>query len=194
MRYVLLSIVVLCLACVAQDSPKLTETPEQQLNRLLGREVKPDSAPLNECLSTLRQWENWSKVNLPICQKWNADNDELIARNQVLADDLANQNREIGTRIFTGCVGLGFGMFLAFRAIKAIRRWWPSSKQRRQLITLLLMATWVTIAAVVALSDSRLSYHPVNLAFSVLVYSLPALAFGGVGVWWFGRTKPEILW
>lgn len=46
----------------------------------------------------------------------------------------------------------------------------------------------MTGAAVVAVNDSDLTKHPVNLLFTVLVYSIPALAFGGIGFWWFGRA------
>jgi hypothetical protein len=196
MRCILLVVLVPCLVCVAQNVPNPPETPEQQLDKLLGRHVAPDPSELNlkECQDEMWQWSAWAKTDNALYSELRNNYDQLYAENQSLQGVKYRRDEEIGIQTLLTLAAVGFGAFMAWGVVKAIRRWWPSSKQRRQLITLLLMATWVTVAAVVALSDSRLSYHPVNLAFSVLVYSLPALAFGGVGVWWFGRTKPEILW
>ena len=127
-----------------------------------------------------QQWQEWYDENWAPMK---AENDKLHA-----------ENSQIALRIFLLFAGIGAGLAFAWAALKAIRRWWPMSKTRRVLITLLLMAAWVSVAAAVGLSDARLSAHPVNLVSSVFVYSLPALTFGSVAVWWFGRTKPEILW
>ncbi len=194
---VLLSLFVLISACVAQSPQKPKETPEQELERVIGRDPTkpiPDSVKLKECQDSLRQWQDWSKVNVPICKQYESDNTALVAKNQELEEGIIDKNREFRLQIFSGFSGIGFGVFLAFMAVRAIRRWWPISKQRRQLITLLLIATWVTVVALVMANNPSAVHHPINLAVMVFVYSLPALAFGGVGVWWFGRTKPEILW
>jgi len=122
-----------------------------------------------------------------------ARNDQLFAQKENLQREIQRNDRDMATRVFVAFGAIGFGLFMAWGILRAIKKWWPISNRRRQLITLLLMATWVTVAAAVAANDARLTYHPVNLTLSVFVYSLPALAFGGIGVWWFGRTKPEVL-
>lgn len=183
-------IVVGLLVCVcrslAQTAPPL-RTVEDLDKFLAGGTLKECQTHFHECAQNLSELQEWADKNYPIGERLAAENEHLRA--QAALEDKS----ELRLRIFISMGGVGFGLFLAWGAVKAIRRWWPSSKQRRQLITLLLMATWVTVAVVVAANDSHLTYHPVNLTLSVFVYSLPALTFGGVGVWWFGRTKPEIL-
>jgi len=62
-----------------------------------------------------------------------------------------------------------------------IRRWLPTP-ERKQLATLLLVAVWVSLAALAELSGPGRS----SLG-QVLIGSLPAVLFGGVFFWWFGR-------
>jgi hypothetical protein len=70
----------------------------------------------------------------------------------------------------------------------------PLTREKKQLLVLTVGAGWVTVAGI-GVSDSNLSNHPVNLFLTVVVYSLPALTFGGIGFWWFGKTeKPTIVW
>ena len=65
------------------------------------------------------------------------------------------------------------------------------SNRRNALAVLILGSVWITAAALIAVNDSDLSKHPVNMLFTVLVYSLPALLFGGVGFWWFGKENSK---
>ena len=187
-------LVVMVLAVGAQVS----KTPEQEAEKILGRPLngKPAST-VQQCQAQVKEWQDWYERNIPIHTQLRADYAQLSDKYDGVKaenDRLNAENSQVGFRIFVLFAGIGAGLSLAWVSGKAIRHWWPMSKQRRQLITLLLMAAWVTVAAVLALSDSRLSSHPVNLVLSVFVYSLPALTFGGVAVWWFGRTKPEIMW
>jgi len=92
-------------------------------------------------------------------------------------------------RIGIAFVALGAGIFVAFMLLKALVRAWPSSPAKKQLVVLSLGALWVSSAAVIGASDPRLSIHPVNLAFTVGVYSLPAVLFAGVAFWWFEQQK-----
>jgi hypothetical protein len=146
-----------------------------------------DQQNLAGCQARVQQLQQWIDTYYPIGQR-------LEAENKQLKQDM--EEKDAGRYLLSGlgiAIGGGF-LYAIYRGIKRMIRWWPQSKQRRQLVILLLMATWITVAAMIALSDSRLSYHPVNLVLSVFVYSLPALSFGSVAVWWFGRTKPEVLW
>ena len=65
------------------------------------------------------------------------------------------------------------------------------SNKGKQLLFMVCGAVWITGAALVAVNDSDLSKHPVNMLFMVLVYSLPGLLFGGIGFWWFGRESEK---
>jgi hypothetical protein len=159
---------------------------EEDANKFIaGSTLQECQAHFHQCSHDLSEIRAWADLNYPIGQRLEVENEQL--RRQATKTDMV--------RVFIVIAALGFGVFMAWAALKAICRWWPISKQRRQLITLLLMATWVTVAAFVAAAgDAKPSFHPVNLVLTVFVYSLPALAFGWIGVWWFGRTKPEVMW
>ena len=88
-------------------------------------------------------------------------------------------------------VGIGIGIAAAFYLARALRRMWRMSQRGKQLAFVAGGAFWMTGAAVVAVNDSDLSRHPVNMLFTVLVYSIPAFAFGGIGFWWFGKGKEQ---
>ena len=165
---------------VGQDKPLSELQKCQATNKALYAAGVENEGKIDKLQKDNQEWEEWYEATWGPMK---AENDRLHA-----------ENSQTALRIFLIFAGIGAGASSAWGALKAIRRWWPVSKQRRQLITLLFMAAWVTTAAVIGLSDSRLAFHPVNLVLSVFVYSLPALTFGSVAVWWFGRTKPEILW
>jgi hypothetical protein len=88
-------------------------------------------------------------------------------------------------------VGLGAGIFLAFLLVRGLRRAWPLSSARKQLVFLILGAIWITGAAFVAVNNSDLSRYPASVLFTVLVYWLPGLLFSGIGFWWFGKPKQQ---
>lgn len=172
---IVLSLALCCLRGFAQTKPPMKS--------LKDAENFVAKAELDDCQASVQQWKDWAAINVPRCEQWEAK-----------AAALQDSSRENRIEMFLVFAAVGVGLFMAWGAVKAIRHWWPVSNQRRQLILLLAIAAWVTVAAVIAANDSRLTIHPVNLVLSVFVYSLPALAFGGIGVWWFGRTKPEVLW
>jgi hypothetical protein len=182
-----LLIALLCPLAYTQDT--LSRPPENMPQGLPPITTFKDldeflAKPLSDrdkCESRVFQWQEWYGQNMPVIERLQTD----LA---VLRDS----KRELRIDIFLGSLAIGSGCAFAWVIMRAFRRWWPVSKQRRQLITLLLVATWVTVTVGVTTGSPALAHHPVNLAISVLIYSLPALLFGGVGVWWFGRTS-EIL-
>jgi cell division protein FtsB len=160
----------------------------------------PQTAPeskvsdLADCKATLSSFQAWYDKEKPKNDALLAENTKLKEGNEELEDE-ARDNQNGRAFIF----GLGVGIvivagFSAYYGTKRLRKVFPLTKTRKQLAILLLAATWITVAAVVGMADATLIHHPINLLSAVFVYSLPALAFGGVGAWWFGRTKPEILW
>jgi hypothetical protein len=187
MRSVSLCVFVSCLcwSCVAQDSQKPSHAPEQQLDQVLGRHVEPvaDSVLLKDCRNSLHQWDEWSKVNVPLCDKWKADNAQLLKENDELQEE-ANARRNNGFLLMAGVFGFGVGMaYLLYRAVKKI---WPPSSQHKQLAVLIVGAIWVAGASLYAIvSSPRASASMTELR--AMVYSLPGVLFGGIGFWWFGR-------
>lgn len=151
---------------------------------------------LSECQAYALEWQAWYKYNGPICERLRTDYAALVDRHretQAENERLSGGAAEIRLRIFVAFVAVGFGAFLAFLVSRGVRRAWPLSFEHKQLAVLVMVAAWISIAALIAVSDSRFSYHPVNSAFRVGVWSLPALVFGAVGFWWFGKKHPRRL-
>jgi len=152
-----------------------------------------------ECQASVRGWQAWADENLSKCKAAIADAKAFDAERadlQSRIESLRSENEqlehtEIRFELLTAAVGIGIGIAAAFYLARALRRFWHISARGKQLAFMVLGAFWVTGAAVVAVNDSDLTKHPINLLFTVLVYSLPALTFGGIGFWWFGKGKEQ---
>ncbi len=165
-----------CSFCVSQAAKPFRTS---DLDKFLAQ-GGPDK--LTECTARLQQWQDFYDSYKPFCEQMKTEN-ETLRRN-------ADSAPETRLRIFIGFVAVGFGAFLAFLVGRGVRRAWPLSFEHKQLAVLVMVAAWVSVAALIAVSDSRFSYHPVNSAFRVGVWSLPALVFGAVAFWWFGKKHP----
>jgi hypothetical protein len=217
MRWLLL--VVLVSVCFAQDAQKPQETPEQELERLIGRHEKPQetidqeverilgrpfgshssavkplpgAAELSACQAKVKEWDDWAAVNVPRAKSYydanlvlEADNERLLGTNQSLTEDLA-KNRPV---VFFEFCGIGAGSVVALVTLWILWRKWRLSPTGKQLGVLMLGAAWMTVAVFVALNESTLAAHPINLAVTVVVYSLPAILFAGIAFWWFEKAK-----
>lgn len=147
---------------------------------------------LGDCQTRVVKWQDWYNRNI---NEYNDRYDKLMQdfsterlRNKDLQEDLASLREDS----FFGGLGIGCGAFLVFialRWVKQLKRLSPISPAKRQLTVMILAATWITVAGFVAQQQPQLTMHPVNMAFTVGVYSLPALLFGGIAVWWFGKAK-----
>jgi hypothetical protein len=187
------------LACLslAQNSeePKLPAPPGgvrtvADLDAFLQGKVTPKT--LAECQDYGLQWQAWYAHNAPLLADYAALNTryrDLELENERLAGTAA----EIRLRISIAFASIGAGLFLAFLVSRGVRRTWPLSFEHKQLAVLLIVAAWVSVAALILVSDSRFSYHPVSSALRVGVWSLPALVFGSVAFWWFGKKHPKRL-
>jgi len=120
---------------------------------------------LAQCTARVQQWQDFYDTYKPFCE-------QLKTENETLRHDIP----ETRLRIFIAFAAVGFGVFLAFLVSRGVRRVWPLSFEHKQLAVLVMVAAWVSIAALVAVRDSRFWYHPVNSAFGVGVWSLPALS------------------
>jgi|ERR1035438_7848437 hypothetical protein len=162
---------------------------------------KPRFKTLAECEAKEQEWEQWSASNVPKCKAAMKDADRLEGENATLRfSNEALEHTRIRGDIGTAGVGIGIGVFGAFWLVRGLRRLWQRKRlgpkplltpTQKQLIALILGAIWVSVAAMIGANDDALSKHPVNLLFTVLVYSLPALSFGWIGFWWFGKEKEK---
>ena len=76
-----------------------------------------------------------------------------------------------------------------------------ANTNRKQLAVLLIASTWISLAVYAAydsyqrvLSVDIPEFGPAFHAFAytlvkMFAWSLPAILFGGIGFWWFGRQK-----
>ena len=173
----LLAVLLLwCPLCATQAGKPISKA---DLDKFLAQ-GGPDK--LAQCTARVQEWQDFYDSYKPFCEG-------LKTENATLKRD-ANS---APLRIFVAFAAVGFGGFLAFLVSRGVRRVWPLSFEHKQLAVLIMVAAWVSIAALVAVSDSRFWYHPVSSAFGVGVWSLPALVFGAVAFWWFGKKHPRRL-
>jgi hypothetical protein len=140
------------------------------VDAFLGGAVTPTT--LTECQAYAMQWQQWYKQNEALNNQIQGNYATLsngYSQLKVENERLPAGNFENRLRIFIAFLAIGAGLFLVWTCLKAIRHWWPLSRQRQLLITLLLTATWVSVAAVIAANDSHLAAHPINLTASVFV-------------------------
>jgi len=179
MRATLLLSIALGLVCVSPAHvQKSSVTPEQDIEKILGHKPVFTPSKPDECQAKLDEWQKWGDKNGPIMAR-------ISERNQYL-ESRAAINRE---SVMETSLAFGAGIFGAFLLVKATKRLWPFSTERKQLIVLVLGATWITVAAYVAVTNDLFAAHPINLAFAIGVYSLPAILFGGIAFWWLGKAK-----
>jgi len=61
---------------------------------------------------------------------------------------------------------------------------------RKQLVALLLATIWINGVALWVLTSTPFLEWP-EKTLKILIYSIPALSFGGVAFWWFGKVKDK---
>ncbi len=176
-RRALLVVSILCVCVLAPADPKRWKS-------------------ISECDS---EWNAWADRAMPHYQTLSRDYEVLKVSYNTLKEENENlkvslalestQNKWLGfwSVGILGGVSIGIVILIA----KWFRRMRPLSAARKQLIWLVLGAVRITVAALIAVNDYELSKHPVNMVFMVLVYSLPAVLFSGIGFWWFGKAKQQ---
>jgi hypothetical protein len=174
------------MAQTAQPSTGKAITEEEVDKILAGKTLSECQQHFHRCERDLTQLQIWADENYPIGQRLAADNNELRS-------ELASSNRDIRVRVAIAFAALGFGMFLAFLIARAVHRVWPLSFEHKQLAVLVLVAIWVSTATLFAVSNAHFWLHPISSGVGVGVWSLPALTFGAVAFWWFGKKHPRRL-
>ena len=159
------------------------------------KDFAPPPDNLKDCQAKVVEWQGWYNSNTV---RYNEDYEKLMSdfaterlRNKDLQEELASSRESL---VFGG-IGLGSGLILAFLAWRGLRwlvrrpRLGSVSPAKKQLAAMVLAALWISISGFAAQQEPRLAIHPINMAFTVIVYSLPALLFGGIAFWWFGKAK-----
>lgn len=190
-RVPLLALATLILVTSGLAQTTLTSPPirnEEDLDKFLaGTTLQECQAHFHQCAHDLSDWMKWGDENYPIGQRLYAENIRLTADNKKLRSDLESNH----VWLLLGFAGIGVGLGVVLVSIRFLWRKWRASPTGKQLTVLALGATWISVTALVSASTPRLSVHPVNLAFTVGVYSIPALLFSGIGFWWLDRAKHE---
>lgn len=162
----------------------------------LAQESQQHFKSISDCDKT---WNAWADTAMPHYQTLSHDYEALKAdygrleeQNETLRSSAQNAwETRTEVNLVLAAIGIGTGVVCAFWLARALKRLWPVSNKGKQLVFLACGAAWITVVAVIAVNDSDLSRHLVNMLFTVLVYSLPALLFGGIGFWWFGKAKQQ---
>ncbi|HEY1526908.1 MAG TPA: hypothetical protein VGH51_11770 [Candidatus Angelobacter sp.] len=178
-----LILALLSLPVVAQQHADKEELKRAFTEKLL--QIRADE--LKQCQQKLQEWQGWATVNAP-------KNDALIKNNEELAQENLHLQSEKPSFAQMVGVGVGVGMGLGIIACAALfwRKLAPSSP-RKQLTILTLCSLWIIVAGVALSSERNLSMHPINLLVSVFIYSMPAILFGAISLWWLKRTKPDVI-
>ena len=182
----------LVLSCLGQEQPpRPADDLQHQLNQFLKQHRSEESniLTLPECSTRLREWEAWADTNLPNYERMRQDNNELTAENSRLNRKLESQSWIVMQWLFWVSVGLAAGALAMYAIVKTVKWSWPQSAPRKQLFVLLAAATWITLVALLAILIGRSG--PINLLANVVLYSLPAILFAGIGFWWVGRSEPK---
>jgi hypothetical protein len=185
----LLCLCVLALAtCSAQqghDDPNPATDETQQ------KAEPQQTSDLHQCRDKVKQWEDWAAENMPIHEALVRDFDALQAENRILKEELGTQGNVKFIAILLLGTGIGFGIGLLWIAIRALRRMRPFSKERKQFLTLLVSAAWISFAAVMAMNN--IGTHPLTQVVAAFLFSLPAVTFGSILFWWFGKKTSATL-
>lgn len=180
-------VVGLCLVFAWSVKPQDQQDDiQQQTDKFLAaRRLKE----LSECNAKVQEWESWWNENRPNYDRVRLTNDELTTENFRLHGKLESQSWVVMQWLFWISAGLGSGVLAMYAVVKSVKWLWPSSAPRKQLFVLILGATWISIAVLLAFLIDR--GGPINLVATVSLYSLPAILFGGIGFWWIGKTNEE---
>ena len=143
---------------------------------------------LQDCQIRVKQWETWSAQTESVESRLRSDNQQLTEQNIFLESRLTSLRSE-RNKTFITYMASGAGFFLGLMVWRILLALRPLTSILKQLVVLLLGAAWVTGAALLAAVNPQLVTHPANWVFVVSVYSLPAVLFCAIGVWWFAKEK-----
>lgn len=188
-------IVLLCLICMAvptitlpqQEQPGKSADLKQQFQEAF---CQIRSNELKDCQDHLQQWQTrWDQIVYK--------NEALSAEKEELRNEIADlKNDDHSSVSFTQYLGLGFGLGIGAGVVVVLVLFWRRLKPtspKKQLAVLVFCSAWIVVTGMVMEADSTLNKHPINLLVSIFVYSLPALLFTAVSLWWLKRTSADVV-
>jgi hypothetical protein len=152
--------------------------------------IRTNNLRLGDCEARIRHWETWYAEDQPAQGRLLADYNKVTEQNLLLETRL-NLLRSERNKTIIISLALGAGVFassILWRILRALR---PLALVVKQLIVLILGAAWISVAALLTAVDPKLSVRPAILALAVGMYSLPAVLFSGIAMWWFAKEKSE---
>ncbi len=199
------SVVVLLLVCwalvaLANCQNAAPETPEQQIEKLLGRKLtSAHPQTLQECQAKLSEWKEWADRNWPRIKEHDTQWDAMSTRNEELeyaTGQLQAENQRLRkeklNNVFVAIAtfaSLGVGVFAAYALGRFLKRVWPSSSAGKQLVVMVVGAFWISAVALLHATNPYYEQHAISLVLTVFVFSIPPLLFCGIAVWWLGKNK-----
>src|SRR5258708_3508285 len=184
-----LLLLVLAVPLLSQQTEKIPPAPDGFKLMTPAEALKMD---LKLCRKDLKNSQDWVNENYPKHQQLIRDFDKLqyeYAESSRRLNSVKLLAIAFGSLGFGAGIGLGIGVL--WLAIKAIRKARPFSKERKQLFALLVVAAWISVAAVVMSGDAP--QHPIAAGVYTLIASLPAVSFGSVLIWWFRNNPKTVL-
>ncbi len=146
---------------------------------------------LQNCEADLKKWNDWHTSNKDALDEYEKNSRSCI---EVVQSKKTEERIQTTIGYFSFAAGIVVSLFLIWRIAAAGKRFFqrrPFTPERKQLVTLLIASLWASAAAAICINNDALIKHPVNLLATVFVLSLPALLFGAVSFWWFGKAKRE---
>jgi hypothetical protein len=152
---------------------------------------------LTACQTKVYEWQKWYDGNIGVFGDLKTNNDRLTRENNELGTEDSRLRSELKIAepvgIFSGFLGLGAGIGIIFLLAKWLRRApQPStsvSAEKKKLLLLIGGAGWISVAVVICSQRQILYLHPINLLVAVVVYSIPAVLFGGIAFWWLRSSR-----
>jgi hypothetical protein len=185
LRVVCLVLLLTSLSILAQNQSQQSVTPP----KMSEVECTLNKIRLDECQKDLKQWQDWSTANDEGLRAYQRESGYYIGLAEHTTRETVIQYSSFGFGIGAGIVVLWMVIVSAKRFFQK-RPWRPFTPDKKQLIAVLLASIWISTAGFIVAQDYELLRHPINLLAATFVLSLPAILFGGVSFWWYGRKYP----
>lgn len=179
----------------SQTQPNTQSKPPSDKNPSAGT-LTPDEFDrtltkyrLQNCEADLKKWNDWHTSNKDALDEYEKNSESCI---EVAQSKKTEERIQTAIEYFSFAAGIVVSLFLVWRIGLAVRRFFqkrPFTPERKQLVALIIASLWASGAVVISLNEPDLTRHPVNLLATVFVLSLPAILFGAVSFWWFGKAK-----
>jgi hypothetical protein len=143
------------------------------------------------------EWQQWYNGNIAVFGDLRGSNIRLEQENSESNSENSKLRNKLRlaepVEVFIGLLGLGAGIGTIFPLgkwlLRASRSLLTLSPEKKKLLLLIGGAAWISVVVLIVSQQQILYLHPVNLLAAVVVYSIPAILFDGIALWWLGSTK-----